>query len=249
MTSIALVALTALVHLAIVAVVLGPVIWWVARRTGRPALTQGAASTLVLAAAIYVAYVVVLALPRVGAFAELTWNWQGKALALLALVLLVATWPGLTWRDVGVTVPAPGWWRLVLAVLAGTVVLQLVTGPLGDLAPTPETFAFQATMPGLDEELMFRGVLLVLLDRALAARRSMWGGQVGWSALITTLLFGLGHGLFVREGPTLAFDPTSVVVTSIVGLVLLWVRIGAPRSCPRSWPTTASTSASSRSWP
>lgn len=146
-------------------------------------------------------------------------------LAFLGLILLVATWRGLTWRDVGVTAPAAGWWRPVLAVLVATVVLQLLTGPMGNIKPTAETFAFQATVPGLDEELLFRGVLLVLLDRALTARRAMWGGQVGWSALITTLLFGLGHGLFIRDGATLAVDPTAIITTSIVGLILVWVRI------------------------
>ena len=51
-----------------------------------------------------------------------------------------------------------------------------------------ETVLFQAIVPGLDEELLFRGVLVLVLHRALTGRRSMWRGEAGWEVPITCLL-------------------------------------------------------------
>lgn len=80
-------------------------------------------------------------------------------------------------------------------------------------------------MPGLDEDLLHRGVLLLLLHRALTGRRPTWGSKVGWAVPITCLLFGLAHGLFVTSGWKVIFDPANIVLTGLLGLVLVWIRI------------------------
>ena len=64
---------------------------------------------------------------------------------------------------------------------------------------TLETWLYQASMPGLVEELLFRGVLLALLDRAFVARRkvsaSRSAGVRRWSRLVFLALHGvrIGH--------------------------------------------------------
>ncbi|GAA1971519.1 hypothetical protein GCM10009718_03970 [Isoptericola halotolerans] len=144
----------------------------------------------------------------------------------MLLAVLVTLSPSLSWRDVGVRRPRAGWWVPVVGVVGGALGLQALIGPLSTgLTPDLETSLFQSLVPGLDEELFFRGVLLLLLDRALRARRSMWGGQVGWSVVISTLLFGLGHGLAVQSGPELVVEPASIVTTALVGLLLVWLRV------------------------
>lgn len=212
-------------HLTVLTVLIGPLIWWRARRCGEPALSADGRRRLGLAAGIYLGAVVVLNLPRLGFFADLAWNWQNKLLLALILVIAVSVWPTVRWSDVGVRRPRAGWWMPVLSVVAGAIGLQLLTGPLDSMTPTAETVAFQALIPGLDEELLFRGLLLLLLDRALAARREMWSSRVGWSALLTSVLFGLGHGLHLREGFEVTLDLGSVIVSTLLGVLLVWLRI------------------------
>lgn len=223
MTDVAFKAVTVLLHLLVVGVVLTPLIWWRARRGGYPMLASGGARTLVAASAIYVVAMCVLSLPRVGFFADLSWNWQNKLLLLAMLVLLVWRWTAVTWRDVGVRRPRRGWWIPVIAAFAVMLGLNLLGGP--EVETGTETFAFMAVVPGLDEELLYRGVLLLLLHRALTGRRPTWGANVGWEVPIICLLFALAHGLFVTSGWQVTFDPANIVITGLVGLVLVWIRI------------------------
>ncbi|MGL5817796.1 MAG: lysostaphin resistance A-like protein [Phycicoccus sp.] len=86
-----------------------------------------------------------------------------------------------------------------------------------------EAFAFQATMPGLEEELFFRGVLWGLLVLALPGTRRVLGAALPWALVVTTIQFGLVHGLLVRSGE-LVLDPAAIVQTAILGAGLGWVR-------------------------
>lgn len=225
MTDIGWAVASGALHLLVVGVIFGPLVWWRARRRRERAIGPGGWRTLALAGGIYLTAIIVLNLPRVGFFADLTFNWQNKLLLVLLLAVAVRGWPGLTWRGVGVRRPARRWWVPVLAIVLGALGLQLLGGPMAEVTPTVEAAAFQAVVPGLDEELLFRGVLLFLLDRALTARRAMWGGQVGWSALVTSVLFGLGHGLELGEGFEIAVHPVGIVPALLLGLLIAWLRV------------------------
>ena len=108
-----------------------------------------------------------LAGPRVG-----HWNWLGKA-AGIAVSLAC-------WRAAGLTRDEVGWrlprtrieWAVAaggIAVLAGLSTVERLAGG-GVHSYDTETLVFQATMPGLDEELAYRGVLLAMLIRAFPSR-------------------------------------------------------------------------------
>jgi uncharacterized protein len=152
------------------------------------------------------------------------WNWTGKLFALagtLAIAMLPAfglARSGITFRQI------PGAWVgwLVTAVLAGLfLALALLTG---DGKPDDlDTIAFQWTMPGLDEELFYRAVLLVCLNEAFVGRRRILGVDVGWGALLTSLLFGAIHGLGYDDG-AVEWSTTSFLTTFVSGLILVWIR-------------------------
>ncbi|MBS1750062.1 MAG: CPBP family intramembrane metalloprotease [Bacteroidetes bacterium] len=60
----------------------------------------------------------------------------------------------------------------------------------------PEAIAFQATLPGLQEELLFRGILLALLTRIFPYPDwKLLEVKFGWPVIITSILFGLAYGL------------------------------------------------------
>ena len=153
---------------------------------------------------------------------EARWNWLGKASAL-ALMLLVAALPGLGWRRVGLTTRQAGGW------LVPTIVMIVVLAPLAWLniadgvAPSDtETIAFQLTMPGLDEELFYRGILLLALNEAFGARVRVLGAPIGWGGVATSLLFGVIHGLSWSQG--LVLDADAMLWAGVPGLLLLWLR-------------------------
>ena len=149
------------------------------------------------------------------------WNWQGKLLAL-AVTLIVASRMG--WREVGLT------WRqrregkaLTWAVFALTVAVFAGIALMFDgESADAETMAFQWTMPGLEEEPFYRGVLLLAFDRALGVRRTL-GAELGWGGLLVSLAFGLAHA-FSIDGGAVAFDPLFFALTAGPSLLLLWLR-------------------------
>lgn len=93
--------------------------------------------------------------------ADSDWNWQGKLLALAA-TLAIATLPIFGWRRVGLTLAqAPGSLKAALPVLVLYCAFFVAIAVAFPSDPaTAEDVAFQLTMPGLEEEAFYRGVLL-----------------------------------------------------------------------------------------
>src|SRR5688572_20340695 len=149
------------------------------------------------------------------------WNWQGKLLAL-AITLAIASRIG--WREGGLTLRQraegrPLTWAVFLLSAALFAGLALMSDGEGADA---ETLAFQWTMPGLEEEPFYRGILLLAFDRALGVRR-MLGTELGWGGLLVTLAFGFAHA-FSIEGGAVDFDGLSFAMTAVPSLLLLWLR-------------------------
>ncbi len=147
------------------------------------------------------------------------WNWSGHLVALAGmLVFAVALMrrAGLAARAFGFVKPAALGQAIavVVAALALNFALNAVTGSRLDHVPL-ETWLFLALMPGLVEEVAFRGVLLAAADRAAPATRLVFGVPLGFGALALTLAFvalhGLGIGTFVSVLPA--------------ALLYLWLRL------------------------
>ena len=161
------------------------------------------------------------------AFMEgLKFNWSGKILAIfvtLAMMKLVpqstATEMGLTFRqNDGSLLPST---IVVVALCAFAWGISLVLG--GGSEPTTERLIYQATMPGLDEELFFRGLLFAVFLRAfpIASPRSRYGY---WpAAAVVTFLFAAGHALLFNKG-SLHFDPMFLAYSALLGFGFLWIR-------------------------
>jgi len=163
-------------------------------------------------------------LPKMAALGSLKWNWTGKAAAITVTLLIYACLPRELRKEAGIlSLPKPPEWKSVGAVSAGLVIfLWVATYVFREGRPvTPETLWYQATMPGLDEEAMFRGVLLALLVAAFAKPWHVAGIRVGWGALPIVAFFGIAHGLFVGvNGDALQ----TIIVTGVMGAGLLWLK-------------------------
>jgi hypothetical protein len=153
------------------------------------------------------------------------WNWEGKILALI-VTLAVAALPSFGWRRVGLTLRQREGGLLAaipVAVLYCSFFL-VITLMYGGSEGDAETVAFQLTMPGLEEEPFYRGILLWSLDRAFTGRKRMLGVEWGWGAIISCALFGLAHAFGYSNG-AFSFDPMIMAMTAIPSLVVVWLRL------------------------
>jgi membrane protease YdiL (CAAX protease family) len=149
------------------------------------------------------------------------WNWAGGLLAaagMLALGAALVRRAGFAWREFGFTwSQRRGSLRASALVAAAALALNYASLALSPfrLRDVPlETWLYQATVPGLAEEMAFRGVLLALADRAFAARRTLCGAPLGWGGVVVTATFIAAHGL--SSGVALGVAPAAVLY--------LWLR-------------------------
>lgn len=152
------------------------------------------------------------------------WNWMGKIMALIA-TLAIAAHPAIGWSKAGLTLRQNPQGRtltygvmLLTVMLFGWLALSQPNEPV-DM----DTLAFQLTMPGLEEETFYRGLLLLALNEAFRGRWQIAGIGLGWGGVISTFLFGLTHALGYSEG-AFSFDIMSFAMTGVPALILLWVR-------------------------
>jgi uncharacterized protein len=150
------------------------------------------------------------------------WNWSGKFYSLLLGILVILALRlkplavGLTLRQRHlrtslIALALFGLWGLMLGLL------------FSPPAPSAETLAFQALMPGVVEELAYRGIAPALLLGLIFGRGTVPEG-IPWAVvLITALAFGLWHGLgYGTAGFT--FDPLSALFPFIGSVAGGWLR-------------------------
>ena len=152
------------------------------------------------------------------------WNWTGKLLALIG-TLAVAALPAFGWRNVGLT-PAqhPGSLRAavpVALVYCGFFLAIALAFP--SRPPSREDIAFQLTMPGLEEEPFYRGILLFALDQAFRGRVRFLGVEWGWGAALSCFAFGLAHALSHSTGG-FSLDAMTMALTAVPSLIAVWLR-------------------------
>jgi membrane protease YdiL (CAAX protease family) len=160
-------------------------------------------------------------------FEHTMWNWEGKFLAMVFSIIFVLFYRkiplaeyGLTWRHQ----PSSLMPCLILTtyyVAAGFIIGLLTYSGYGF---SLEYLFFELSMPGLDEEIFYRGVGLALLNRAFGKNRDLFGAKIGWGLIIISLLFGLIHGVYFSDGLKLEVDLFSVLLTAISGFLLGWLR-------------------------
>lgn len=152
-------------------------------------------------------------------------NWQGKALALLA-TLAIAAHPAFQWRRVGLTLAhIPGSLKAALpvALLYCAFFVSIALAFPGGTA-SGEDFAFQLTLPGLEEEPFYRGILLFALDRAYTGRVRLLGVDWGWGAVLSCALFGMAHAFGFSAGH-FSFDAPTMALTALPAFIAVWLRL------------------------
>jgi hypothetical protein len=82
---------------------------------------------------------------------------------------------------------------------------------------------YLAIMPGVAEELVYRGVIQSNLNDCFHKKWKFVGTHLGWGFVITAVLFWSIHA-FQVNGRSLSFHWQTLTMPLIVGLVLGWMR-------------------------
>jgi hypothetical protein len=199
-----------------------PIILWDSR--GAPGKSL---PILLPALAVYFATDACLILPhyvhplRIG-----NWNWSGKIISSMflyaAILMLPALRPArsyLTWRQRPGFIPGAA---LALALLfAIQATAQILYG--GSEKFDLETLAFQATLPGINEEPQWRALVLGAVNAICRSRVRVLGVDLGWAVVVNAALFALAHALAFDTLWHVQFDLISLVYVAAVGLILGYV--------------------------
>ena len=107
--------------------------------------------------------------------------------------------------------------KVVVAILS----ISILGGVVNDREFNSETLLFQLFMPGIDEEIMYRGVLLGLMCSALRTGNAAWRNP---AIIINAILFGLVHALSLSDG-ALQINAMNFVWTGIIGYSFGYITI------------------------
>ncbi|MCK6605273.1 MAG: CPBP family intramembrane metalloprotease [Ignavibacteriaceae bacterium] len=180
-----------------------------------------------LFAGVYIVYQMLLVLPRLIPALAITgsgWNREGKILGIvfgvICYFLLRRYFPD---QDFFTLKQNRENIRITMIVTVTVIILMSVLYHF--IAESPfdiETLAFQLTMPGFDEEIMFRGVLLGLLLSALPDKIRFAGNP---SVLLTAVLFGFLHAFTLDRNYGISFEPVYFLQTFLGGYVFGWLAV------------------------
>ena len=209
------------------------VVAWVAALLWLPSLLRDSRRRYLIAA--FVAYVTLDAfitlLPMIAPALDLlggSMNWTGKALAvvLAASTLALMLRRGFTGADLGLQKPDPhSLPKIVLVSFAFLVADFLIMGRDPNVAAaSTEYVLYEATMPGLAEELAYRGILLAIANRLWSASARVWGTAISGGALLVAVLFGVVHGIEVTADLGVRVHWLYMIPPAISALLFTWAR-------------------------
>ena len=184
-------------------------------------------SLLLFVASLVVLDVALGAIPRVDGFQHLHWSWQECLLSTAWPFVLIALVPGISLASVGVTSHfRPDWLKASIVALLLALAVPAVFFILGARKKLDaEGWAFLLIMPGLAEELVFRGVYQPLLNRVFGKPWRLANAEFGWGLIISAILFAGSNGL-VAVDPQLhaRIVPHAAIAPVMLSFVSGWVR-------------------------
>ncbi len=162
-------------------------------------------------------------------FIDSDWNWSGKLYAFGGSILfyilfrkLFAEHNFITFKQRNTSIKISLFITIIIFMAAvGAAMLSINSS-----ATRSAYFLFQFTMPGLDEEIAYRGIMLGLLSNALPSRVYFKNKSLGNPALlITSILFGLVHSFQIDQGWCFHQNWFEFISTFATGLLLGWLTI------------------------
>ena len=175
----------------------------------------------------YIVYEFVLHLPRLDSnidFIGGNWNWTGKIFGITWGIICYFLFKPFFAENNFFTIKQDKKNFKKAFILAGAIAIlsTIIIFFVGKFKFDFETLAFQLTLPGIDEEIMYRGILLGLLLTSLKDKIPFLGNP---AVLLTAVLFGFGHGLSLETNYTIHFNALYFTQTAFAGYIWGWVTL------------------------
>lgn len=153
-----------------------------------------------IALGLFIIHKVVLFLGVAGVYPDLIpgrYNWEGKIAAII--LLLLAAWilfPN-RWEEWGLRISQKGEARtagIAVAIFTALVAVALSWFYFGGVKEgDPSDWLYQLSMPAIEEEIMDRGIMLLILDLAIPRKWKLAGVHWSWGAIIMVAMFYMTH--------------------------------------------------------
>jgi hypothetical protein len=176
----------------------------------------------------FIVYVLFLRLPQINRnfyLIESHWNWSGKIFGIIWGIICYFLFKKYFAENNFFTLKQNKKNFIKALIVAIAIILYAIVTMFFLASKSKfdfETLAFQLTLPAIDEEIMFRGILLGLLMSSLKSRIPIFGNP---SVLLTALLFALVHALTFTNNYYLNFNIPNFIEIAIVGYVFGWITI------------------------
>ncbi len=143
-----------------------------------------------------------------------SWNWDGKIYGIVCGIAIYFIFRRQLSNNNFFTLKQDkAGLKSALKVAVAILAIAILGGVVNDREFNIETLLFQISMPGIDEEIMYRGVLLGLMCSALRAGGATWRNP---AIIINAVLFGLVHSLSLGDG-ALQFNSVNFMWTGLLG--------------------------------
>ena len=138
-------------------------------------------------------------------FPSSNWNWSGKIISILfsiGFIILMGKLPfssisgntKISNEEYKITLKQKSIFKkAVYYAMSAVIGLSLINFINNKESFILETLLFQLTMPGIEEELSYRGIYLALLNRVFTKKKKFLNTEFGWGLIMVSILFGLGH--------------------------------------------------------
>lgn len=150
-------------------------------------------------------------------------NWSGKLLSILVTYLLIfstkAASPArqyLTFRQKSGSLPRSVF--LTAIILLTSLAIIIATG--GVHSPSLETVLFEATVPGIDEETVYRAGIMGCVIAASESANCRSLKTTIFAVILTSILFGVIHAFTYTNAGHFAFDLEAFGITATIGALL-----------------------------
>ena len=171
---------------------------------------------------LYLIEMILIQNVKISFFYNLQRNWIGKTASLSWALIFIFTNNILTKEDIGWTFKIENKRTIFLGIgilLFVQILLQtLILGGNGQFCDL-ETFFYQATMPGFAEEIVYRGIFLGLLNKIFLSKWTFLSVNFGWGLILSSILFGLAHGLHIDQTWIFHFDFLIFIQTFFTGII------------------------------
>jgi membrane protease YdiL (CAAX protease family) len=163
--------------------------------------------------------------PTLGIFDKLTFMWQPKILISLICIAYIIFLSTKNRNDISFSLKFKKeiWIYFICFLVVMVGVNSILSGELGFNFEL-ESILFSLTLPGISEELFFRGIMMSIFNNVFTARRQILGISVGWAALIQILFFGIGHAFYFDADQHIQFYMVGFLFTTVMGILLTFIK-------------------------